>query len=116
MERRLTPNARKAASCEAPAEVGLASRVISASAAKWAQRETVSRTAVRVSGLARLGVPPPKKTELILRSRGERGPAPCGVKGHLQTHCSGGILLPCPRGHPLPARTSPSSYFNGPLL
>lgn len=53
-------------------EVGLASSVTSVPAGRWAAPATASSTAATVRGLARLGVPPPKKTEETLEGR-ERG-------------------------------------------
>lgn len=48
------------------AELGLASSVTSAPAGRWAVPAMASSTAATVQGLARLGVPPPKKTEVTL--------------------------------------------------
>lgn len=66
MERRLTPAALKPARRDVLVELGLASSVTSAPARRWAAAATASNTAATVPGLARLGVPPPKKTELTL--------------------------------------------------
>ena len=68
-ETRLTPAARKAAKRPASTEVGLASRLISASSARsqrWAMR---AMTAATVSGAMSEGVPPPKNT-LVTRRPG----------------------------------------------
>lgn len=66
MERRLTPAALKPARRDVQVELGLASSVTSAAAGRWAIPATASNTAATVPGLARLGVPPPKKTEVTL--------------------------------------------------
>lgn len=70
MERRLTPAALKPSRADALVELGLASSVTSAPAGRWAAPATASNTAATVPGLARLGVPPPKKTEVTLWGRG----------------------------------------------
>lgn len=70
MDRRFTPAALKPARRDALAELGLASSVTSAAAGRWAAPATASSTAATVPGLARLGVPPPKKTEVTLQGRG----------------------------------------------
>lgn len=66
MESRLTPAALKPARRDVLVELGLASSVTSAAAGRWAAPATASSTAATVPGLARLGVPPPKKTEVTL--------------------------------------------------
>lgn len=73
MERRLTPAFWNSERRRASAEAGFASKVTSAPSAKCAHWETVSRIASMVSGLAKLGVPPPKYTEVILEPKKKRG-------------------------------------------
>ncbi len=70
-ENRFTPANVKSFRLAFPAGVGFTSRVTSASSERWACLETVSKTAEIVEGWARLGVPPPKNTELILHDSTE---------------------------------------------
>lgn len=67
MERRFTPARQQSSNFDIPAGVGLTSSVTSALSDRLAQPETASRTAAMVDGGARLGVPPPKNTEVTLR-------------------------------------------------
>ena len=68
-ETRFTPAARKSSSRAASVEVGLASRVISASGARDHPAAARSMTAAAVPGGISDGVPPPKKT-LATRASG----------------------------------------------
>lgn len=71
MERRLTPAVWNLARLKTSADAGLASNVTSVSSAKYVCWESVSKTAAIVDGLARLGVPPPKNTDVILQHQQE---------------------------------------------
>ena len=81
---RFTPAARKSSRRAASVEVGLASRVISASAARDHRAAARSMTAAAVSGGISDGVPPPKNM-LVTRAPGSsaakwsssRNNAPC---------------------------------------
>lgn len=65
-EKRLTPADTKSRRAVLPAGAGFTSSVTSAFSQSRACAETVSRMAATVEARARLGVPPPKNTELIL--------------------------------------------------
>lgn len=69
MEKRFTPARQKSPSFDIPTGVGLTSSVTSASSDSFACLRTVSRTAAMVEGRARLGVPPPKNTDVMLRAK-----------------------------------------------
>ena len=68
MERRLTPASAKAANRAASEDDGLASAVISTSSATGQPARMRSMMAATVSGFIRDGVPPPKNTEVTVRS------------------------------------------------
>ena len=61
---RLIPASRKAVSLSPTLALGFTSKVISASLGRRTASATLSIILCRVSGSARLGVPPPKKIEL----------------------------------------------------
>lgn len=67
MEKRFTPAWQKSSNFDIPTGVGLTSSVTSALSERFACLETVSRMAEMVEGCARLGVPPPRNTEVMLQ-------------------------------------------------
>lgn len=67
MEKRFTPAWQKSSNVDIPNAVGLTSSVTSTLSDRFTRLETVSRITAIVEGWARLGVPPPKNTEVMLQ-------------------------------------------------